>query len=95
MQYMCYLVSIEQERQSGDKDMTTKPKNWKQARKLGYQPRDQKYERGYVSRKQDDDDAGIWVAGGKRRGELYYLCSAWQSTQYCVRQYIYHPSHED
>ena len=48
----------------------------------------ERYQRGYVSRRANRLDQRVYVAGGTRRGELYYLAPTYASTQYCVRVYI-------
>jgi len=54
----------------------------------GYIMSDAKWERGYVSRKSDIAKATVQVAGGSRKGELFVIMPSWDSTQYCVRQYL-------
>lgn len=64
------------------------PDSWRDARALGYKVTYTALQRGYVSRRIDVDDQPIMIAGGHRRGRLYYLAPSWQSTQYCRRVYI-------
>ena len=66
------------------------PKTVADARAMGYNIRGyaETYQRGYVSRRANIDDRQIRVAGGTRKGELYYTISSPNSTQYCVRVYI-------
>ena len=47
-------------------------------------------QRGYVSRKSfSSADQVVRVAGGSRKGQLYYIAPAWDSTTYSYRQYLY------
>lgn len=56
---------------------------------LGYRPYDQKYQRGYVSRVTwNESDAEVLTAGGNRKGELYFLAPAWETSNYCYRVYL-------
>ena len=49
-------------------------------------------ERGYVSRKKDIEipyeDHVIYMAGGKRKGQLYIYLPCFYSSQYCHRAYL-------
>jgi len=54
----------------------------------GYKRGDMKYQRGYVSRKSDIGKSPVHVAGGRRAGELYFLLPCYDSTIYCMRQYL-------
>lgn len=54
----------------------------------GYKDADQKYQRGYISRKADQLSQEVHTAGGSRKGSLYVLLPCWTSTQYCIRQYL-------
>lgn len=48
-----------------------------------------KYERCYVSRKNyKPEDQPVLVAGGRRKGELYFLSPNWKSTTYSFRNYL-------
>lgn len=48
-----------------------------------------RWQRGYVTRKpREPDEIEVYEAGGYRRGELYYLASCQNSTQYCYRVYL-------
>jgi len=58
-----------------------------QAIEAGYKIADSSRQRGYVSRKPATDRA-VFVAGGNRAGELYYLAPCFDSTKYCYRQYL-------
>ena len=56
----------------------------------GYKIGDRKYQRGYASRKVPKfEDIPVFVAGGRRKNELYILVPCWGSTRYCYRQYLY------
>lgn len=59
-----------------------------QATEAGYKLGDYRRQRGYVSRKPANDRA-VFVAGGNRAGELYYLAPCFDSSQYCWRVYLY------
>lgn len=60
-----------------------------EARKEGYVECDSSYQRGYVTRKpRSEDDIPVFVAGGKRKGQLYYCAPTRTSTQYCLRRYL-------
>ena len=59
-----------------------------QALQSGYRNADQQYQRGYVSRKVDVDTQWVYTAGGSRKGDKYVLLPAWNTTQFCIRQYI-------
>ena len=67
---------------------STMPRTYEEAIAMGYTPTFTSLQRGYVSRKMDMDIAPVMVAGGNRKGMLYVLLPCWQSTQYCVRQYL-------
>lgn len=54
----------------------------------GYHETDQKWQRGYVSRRVDVLDQLVKVAGGNRKGELYVLIPSRSSTNYCYRIYL-------
>ena len=45
-------------------------------------------QRGYVSRKTTLDTARVLEAGGRRKGQKYWLWPHETSTQYCYRMYI-------
>lgn len=56
----------------------------------GYTRGDAAYQRGYVSRKaMPDENRPVFVAGGRRKGQLYYLAPCADSTQYCYRIYLH------
>lgn len=57
----------------------------------GYTDADLQWTRGYVSRKCNQDEQPVEVAGGRRKGDLYVLLPSWQSTTYCLRQYLKAP----
>lgn len=60
-----------------------------EALKLGYRETDQKYERGYISRRDwSRESSPLHLAKGNRRGELYYYAPAYNTTRYCVRVYL-------
>lgn len=61
---------------------------YQQAIKAGYKPADTKLQRGYVSRKINVNNQPVIEAGGRRKGELYVELPSWQSTVYCIRQYL-------
>ena len=61
---------------------------YKEALDRGYIQADQKYQRGYISRRIDADGQQVYTAGRARKGEKYVLLPCWNSTQYCVRQYL-------
>ena len=54
----------------------------------GYKDADRKYQRGYISRKVDQMAQQVRTASGSRAGEMYVLLPCWDSTQYCIRQYL-------
>lgn len=56
--------------------------------KAGYSIADSKYQRGYVSRKVDQFEQPLQVAGGSRKGQLYVLLPAYNTTNYCRRVYL-------
>lgn len=58
---------------------------YKEAKAKGYRDGRRAYQRGYVSRKVDIDDQPVLKSGA---GELYVLLPNWDSTQYCIRQYL-------
>ena len=53
---------------------------------------DTTFERGYVSRKKyieiPYEDHVIYMAGGKRKGQLYIYLPCFYSSQYCHRAYL-------
>ena len=61
---------------------------YKDAISQGYKAGDTKYQRGYVSRRIDPLSQTVHTAGGNRKGQLYILLPSYQSTQYCIRQYL-------
>lgn len=64
------------------------PSTVAEALAAGYHRIDTKFQRGYVSRRSDINALPVHVAGGSRRGELYYLSPSWKSTTYCYRVYL-------
>ena len=64
------------------------PKNYKEAKAQGYSIAFLRYQRGYISRNANIDEAPVMVAGGSRRGMLYVLVPRWQSTQSCQSMYL-------
>lgn len=68
-----------------------RPKTLGEALSIGYKYAFTKLERGYLSRKgfiSDDPSNILYVAGGKRKGMLYYIEPCFMSTQYFFRRYI-------
>lgn len=61
---------------------------YKQALEAGYKRADQKYQRGYVSRKTNIENQNVFTAGGSRKNQKYILLPCYSSTQYCIRQYL-------
>lgn len=60
-----------------------------EARKQGYICGDTTYTQGYISRRAFDiDKARIHVAGGSRKGQLFVLIPCYNSTRFCLRQYL-------
>lgn len=62
---------------------------YKEAIAAGYKRADQRYERGYLSRKINPDNQLVCTAGGNRKGWKYVCLPCYHSTQYFIRQYIY------
>ena len=56
-----------------------------EAKKEGYKPTYRAYQRGYVSRKINADEQEVITSP---RGKKYVLLPAFNTTQYCIRQYI-------
>ncbi len=68
------------------------PLTLKKALALGYTLAGSQRQRGYVSRKHTDHtNDELQVAGGSRKGQLYYLKPCHDSSQYCWRQYLVAP----
>ncbi|MDO5835644.1 MAG: hypothetical protein Q4P17_03975 [Methanobacterium sp.] len=69
------------------------PKNYKEAKKRGWTVTDTSLERGYVSVKDNPNDAPLMYAGdrGKRAGQFYILLHNPNSSQYAIRQYLKPP----
>ena len=61
---------------------------YSQALQGGYRLADQQYQRGYVSRKVITDNQPVLTAGGARKGDKYVLLPAWNTSRFCVRQYL-------
>lgn len=64
------------------------PKTYGEAMAAGWVETNSSWCRGYVSRKSDINNAAIQVASGSRKGEYFVMLPSWQSSQYCVRQYL-------
>ena len=64
------------------------PKTYEDALAQGYTNSFTSLQRGYVSRKMDAATAPVMVASGNRKGQLYVILPCWQSSQYCIRQYL-------
>lgn len=51
-----------------------------------------KAQSGYISRKtrvpKERDETPVFVAGGNRKGQLYYLLSRYDTNRYCWRCYL-------
>jgi hypothetical protein len=78
--------------------MTTEieiPKSYFDAKKAGWIETNTSLCRGYVSRKMNTDNAPIHAAGGIRRGEYYVLLPSWQTSQFCIRQYLKPPQNSN
>ena len=67
------------------------PKNYGEAIKKGWIVYDYKLEAGYISRKSDINSLPIYQAQGYRKGEYYVLVPSWDSSRYCIREYIKAP----
>lgn len=63
-------------------------KTWAEYKAAGYRVVGSAFARGYVSRKIDVNEQEIKVAGGSRKGQLYYEAPTYLSTQYHKRVYI-------
>ena len=59
-----------------------------EALQVGYVDGDLSYTRGYVSRRSDLNQQRVYIAGGRRQGDLFVLLPCWTSTKYCFRQYL-------
>ncbi|HBS60891.1 MAG TPA: hypothetical protein DEA44_16715 [Firmicutes bacterium] len=62
---------------------------YRQALTAGYTDSRQAWQRGYISRKTATDKQPIQY---DRYGNPYVLLPSWQTTQYCVRQYLLRPA---
>ena len=60
----------------------------KEAREKGYIEFDTSYARGYISRKTEIEEQELKIAGGNRKGELYYEKSCLNSSKYHFRVYM-------
>ena len=69
-------------------NMKSTPKTYGEAMAAGWTMVDSSWCRGYVSRKGDPNNAAIQIAGGSRKGDYFVLLPSWQSTSYCIRQYL-------
>lgn len=47
-----------------------------------------KLQNGYVSRRSDPLTSRVYIAGGNRQGQLFYLEPNYNSTRYCYRVYL-------
>ena len=67
----------------------TYPKTLNEAIAAGYKiSSEYKMQRGYVSRLLHNGDGTVYVAGGRRAGDLYILTPCWVSSRYCYRNYL-------
>lgn len=57
----------------------------------GYEVKELRFQRGYVSRKTTLEDAEVIEAKGRRKGQLYFLWPNFKSTRYCYRVYLEKP----
>lgn len=65
------------------------PKTFGEAREMGYRVVERKRTQGYVSRRNfNADEAPIFEADGRRKGQLYYMAPAYDSGRYCFRCYL-------
>lgn len=71
--------------------MNTTIKTYADALSAGYTLGDVKHQLGYVSRKINPEHQPVYTAGGSRRGELYVLIPNYESSRYCLRQYLTPP----
>lgn len=62
--------------------------NYGEALAQGWYPAEQRWERGYVSRRCNPEEQQVWTAGGTMYGRKYVLLPSYRSTQYCIRQYL-------
>lgn len=67
------------------------PKTLKDAYNDGYTITETKHVRGYLSRKIDDNDQPVKIAGGIRRGQLYVELPSFASSTYHYRCYLTKP----
>lgn len=65
----------------------------KEALANGYRKGESAYQRKYISRKTDIDSQEVKVAGGSRKGQLYYNAPCWTSTNYSYRVYLEKPKY--
>jgi len=54
----------------------------------GYHVADTVTEAGYISRKMDVGAGDVYIAGGRRKGQLYALIPNWNSTRFYYRVYL-------
>lgn len=59
-----------------------------QALENGYRDGDLMYFQGYVSRRVNQGEQPVMIAGGTRKGELYVELPNWRSTNFSFRQYL-------
>lgn len=57
----------------------------------GYEFKELRFQHGYISRKMTLEDAEVLEAGGRRKGQLYFLWPNFKSTRYCYRVYLEKP----
>ena len=60
----------------------------REALKKGYTAVETRLQHGYISRKTTLETAPVIKAGGRRKGQLYFLWPNFESTRYCYRVYI-------
>lgn len=66
----------------------TTPATYADAIRAGYRPAGTAYQSGYVSRRCDTNAQPVQIGKGSRAGQLYVLLPCWQSSRYCIRQYL-------
>lgn len=76
------------ERSIYQKDLHKRPLTMGDAFNIGYSIAFSAYQNGYVSRKKDPADFLLQAAGGKRRGMIYALAPAFNTSRYCLRHYL-------
>lgn len=63
-------------------------KTLKDALENGYIITEWKYQGGYVSRKVDGLQQPVLIAGARRKGQMYVLLPAYNTTRFCYRAYL-------